>query len=407
MNLPPLVSFCIPTYNRSRYLDSLLNSLAVGLADFPYPFEVFVADNASSDETTQTLARFAELLPLRSVRHAVNLGGAANWQYLMQHAMGRYVVYVADDDGLLAPAVAQAIERLEANPAIGIAYAPWRLFDLVEQQDLGQFYRQDGDVLIPRGQHRQLLDTLLSHAIFPEIYICRRELLLAVMPRVSEQAFYAFVHAAEYLAQADVLFMREPFYVSITNYFADHQRVQAGTTEVESAWDRYRGGLEYVLGRASEQVDEAERLAFSLRIEQLIARRIAVAVRMRVANGRDPVDTYYLAYRLKAMGAQALLPISMARLRKAALLGFLLNDVELNRDIGELVCWGDVDADLRAEIEAQAKLPVRFVGAADRPTGLSAQSLLFALGEIDRAALAVDCPARWLHESTLLRKFSA
>ena len=407
MNSLPLVSFCIPTYNRSRYLESLLNSLAVSLADFPYPFEVFVADNASSDETAQTLESFSALLPLRSIRHASNLGGAANWQYLMQHALGTYVVYVADDDGLLTPAVAEVIAVLEANPEIGIAYAPWRLFDLVEEQDLGQFYSQDQDVLIGRGQHKHLLDTLLKHAIFPEIYICRRELLLEVMPRVSEQAFYAFVHAAEYLELAAVLFMREPFYVSITNYFADHQRIQAGTAEVESAWDRYRGGLDYVLGRASEQLDEAEREAFSLRIQGIIARRIAVAVRMRVAHGRDPVDTYYLAYRLKAMGGQSLLPLSMAQLRKQAVLGFLLNDVELNRGMSELVCWGDLDADLRVLMEGQAKLALRFVGANAKPERIGAQSLLFAVGAVKRADLPADCPARFVHESSLLRKFAA
>ena len=32
----PQVSFCIPTYNRSRYLASLLESMVVQLADFPF-----------------------------------------------------------------------------------------------------------------------------------------------------------------------------------------------------------------------------------------------------------------------------------------------------------------------------------------------------------------------------------
>ena len=44
---PPLVSFCIPTYNRSRYLASLLESLVGQLAAFPYPYELVIADNAS------------------------------------------------------------------------------------------------------------------------------------------------------------------------------------------------------------------------------------------------------------------------------------------------------------------------------------------------------------------------
>ena len=40
----PLVSICIPTYNRSRYLASLLESLVGQFAAFPYPYELVIAD---------------------------------------------------------------------------------------------------------------------------------------------------------------------------------------------------------------------------------------------------------------------------------------------------------------------------------------------------------------------------
>ena len=33
----PLLSICVPTYNRSRYLASLLEGLVAQLAAFPYP----------------------------------------------------------------------------------------------------------------------------------------------------------------------------------------------------------------------------------------------------------------------------------------------------------------------------------------------------------------------------------
>ena len=69
------------------------------------------------------------------------------------------------------------------------------------------------------------------------------------MPRVNEHAFFAFVHAADYLTQGAILIQRQPFYVSITRYFEDDQREQLGNSEVEHAWDRYRGGLEYMIAR--------------------------------------------------------------------------------------------------------------------------------------------------------------
>ena len=49
------------------------------------------------------------------------------------------------------------------------------------------------------------------------------------MPRVNEHAFFAFVHAADYLTQGAMLIQREPFYVSITRYFATTSASRSAT----------------------------------------------------------------------------------------------------------------------------------------------------------------------------------
>ena len=401
----PLVSFCIPTYNRSRYLDSLLQSLSDHLAAFPFSHEVFISDNASTDETPEVVARYADRLPLRSVRHETNRGGRANYQYMMAQAKGRYVIYVADDDCVMGAEVARAIEVMEANPHIGIAYAPWRLLDLVADKDLGQFYRQDRDVLVPQGEHRVLLDTLLRYGIWPEIYICRREMVQSVMPRIHEQAYYAFVHASEFVEHSAVLFMKDSYYVSMTNYFADHQRVQGGTEEAEMAWDRYRSGLEYILGRASGQVTDMERMGFLLRIQDLVADRIATAVRLRMHNARDPVETYYLAYRLKALGGEARLPVALSTLRLLGVMGFLADDPELNRDVTDLVCLGTFEPDLRDLIVSKVKHTPRFVAHAGQLERLGGNTLVFARGNATADVLPPGSSARFVSEQQLMTKF--
>jgi poly(ribitol-phosphate) beta-N-acetylglucosaminyltransferase len=400
----PLVSFCVPTHNRARYLESLLGMLAQQLAGFPYSYEVFVSDNASTDATPDVLARHRDTLPLRWVRQQSNRGGPGNWQYVMSHAQGTYLVYVADDDAILGDQVAATVARMEADPQIGIAYAPWMFFDLVRDKPHGQFYQQDRDLCIAQGDHAALLDGLLRFNVFPEIYVCRSETLKKVMPRINEQAFYAFVHAAEFAQHGAVLLQKDPFYVSITNYFADEQRSQAGSTEAEYAWDRYRGGLEYVLGRASERMSSADRLAFSQRIQHLIAQRISVAVRLRNAQGRDPVETYYLAYRLKAMGEDRMLPMPMAHLRGQAALGFLATDPELNRDMSQLICVGHFQPDVQEFLRRQARVPVRF--EADGASLVDARdALVFAGNEALLTALPQRPDLRVVHERELLQKF--
>lgn len=390
----PIVSFCVPTYARARYLRSLLGMLAQHLPAFPYPYEVVVSDNASPDDTQQVLAEFADLLPLRTFRQPENVGGSANWHFVMGEARGRYVVYVADDDAIIAERVAQAIDAMEANPQVGVAYAPWLLFDLVADQSLGPFYTQDRDLRITREDYRGLLDALLRHGAFPEVYVCRRELLAQVMPRVSEQAFYAFVHAAEFLQRGDVLMLKDPFYVSITRYFADEQRSQAGLGEAEYAWDRYRGGLEYVLGRAAAGMTEAERIGWCLRIQDLIAERIAVAVRLRANAGRDAVDTYYLAYRLKAMGRLGLLHAPLDVLRSGAAIDFLLRDEELNRSVRRLVVQGGFDDSVREYVSARARVPVTFVDQPMPAEALGALRDTLVLSRADVPAIDADALAR-------------
>ena len=380
----PLVSFCIPTFNRCRYLESLFASLADQLDAFPYAFEIVVADNASPDATGDVVRHYQAHLPIRYIRHGENIGCFPNVQFVMMQATGRYVVYLSDDDCILGEPLARTIEKMEADPGIAVVFAPWKLYDLVAQTEQGQFYDVPHDLRIEREQHGELLDHVLRHHIFPEIHVARREALARLMPRINEHAFYAFVHAADYLSLGAVVIQKEPFYVSITRYFADDERSQAGNEEVEVAWDRYRGGLEYMLARAGSQIAAEERAGLALRIQQMIAVRMSVAVRLRHARKRNPLDTYYIATRMKGMGYENLLPVPLATLASEAMLEFLLKDPVINRGVERMVTVGPFDAGARDYLRRNAKHPVSFVDALPSPTGL-ANTLVFVSDRNDDA----------------------
>ena len=384
----PLVSICVPTFNRRRYLSSLLESLVGQFAGFPYPYELVIADNASPDDTREVVAGFADRLPIRYIRHDENIGCFPNVQFVMMQATGRYVIYLSDDDCLLGEQVAATIARMEADPGISVVFAPWKLFDLVGQQEQGQFYDVPHDLRIERGRHGELLDHLLRHHIFPEVHIARRDALQRLMPRINEHAFYAFVHAADYLSLGAVLIQKMPFYVSITRYFADDERTQAGNEEVEVAWDRYRGGLEYILARAGSGLAAEERSGFHLRIQKMIAVRMSVAVRLRHLKKRNPLDTYYIATRLKGMGYEQLLPVPLATLAAEAMLEFLLRDPVINRGVDKLITVGPFAAADREYLRRHSPRPVSFVDVLPPPTRL-ARSLVF-VSDRNRDSEATD-----------------
>ena len=127
------------------------------------------------------------------------------------------------------------------------------------------------------------------------------------------------MHAADYLTQGAVLIQQEPFYVSITRYFADDTRKQTGNDEVEHAWDRYRGGLEYMIARTGVRIGAEERVGLHPRIQQMIAARMSVAIRLRQPRTRNPLDTYYIAMRLQGMGYESLLPVPLDKLASKAM----------------------------------------------------------------------------------------
>ncbi len=385
----PLVSLCIPTFNRSRYLNSLLETLRLQMAAFPYAYEIVISDNASTDNTPELIAHHAQWLPIRCIRQSENIGCFPNVQFVMTQAQGRYMIYMSDDDCVLGEPLAQAIAAMQADDSIAVTYAPWLLYDLVAQQPQGQFYSVPHDVRIARGQHGEFLGHILRHHIFPEIHIARTEVLQRLMPRINEHAFYAFTQAADYLTQGAVLIREQPFYVSMTRYFADETRSQAGNAEVEYAWDRYRGGLEYMMARAGAAIGDEERAGFHLRIQQMIAVRMSVAIRLRHAQGRDPIDSYTIAMRLKGMGYESLCPVPMATLASQATLHFLLKDPVLNRGMQRLVCVGQFDPGARDYLKRHAVHPVDFLARAPKPGSL-ANALLFISDQLDGEAPGLE-----------------
>jgi poly(ribitol-phosphate) beta-N-acetylglucosaminyltransferase len=374
----PVLSLCLPTYNRSRYLESLLGTLIEQMANFPYAWELVISDNGSDDATPEVVARYQNELPIRSIRHPETIGCYPNVIFAMTQARGRFMMYLADDDCVLGDQLAEVVAAMDADPEVVITYAPWMLFDLVAQQTQGQFYQVPHDLRVARGQHGELLGHILRHHIFPEIYIARTEVMKRLMPRVGDIAFYAFAQASDYLNQGTVLIRQQPFYVAITRYFEDEQRAQVGNGEVEVAWDRYRGGLEYMMACAGSSLGAEERAGFHLRIQHLIGVRMSVAIRLRHLHGRDPIETHTLAMRLKGMGYEHLLPVPMAQLASKATLHFLLKDAGLNRGVQRLVCVGPFDAGARDYLQKNADHPVEFL---TQPPGQALQDALLFVSD--------------------------
>ena len=94
----PLLSICIPTFNRAELLEVCLATVLPQVAQFANEVECVVSDNASSDRTVVVLAESAKSFPIRVVRNAENIGIIANiTKCVAELARGEFVLLMGDD----------------------------------------------------------------------------------------------------------------------------------------------------------------------------------------------------------------------------------------------------------------------------------------------------------------------
>lgn len=100
-NKQPLLSICIPTYNRARFLCTSLERFRQGITS-DMDIELLISDNCSPDETPEVVnAAIADGLRCTYIRNEFNIGPDGNFLQCFQKAKGKYIWLCGDDDFLL------------------------------------------------------------------------------------------------------------------------------------------------------------------------------------------------------------------------------------------------------------------------------------------------------------------
>lgn len=112
----PRLTVSILAFNRRDEVGTTLQKLT---RDFAYPaerVEIIVVDNASTDGTSEMIAR--EFPQVKCLALSSN-SGVAGWNRSFEAATGDYFL-VLDDDSAPLRGIKAALEYLEANPQVGI-----------------------------------------------------------------------------------------------------------------------------------------------------------------------------------------------------------------------------------------------------------------------------------------------
>lgn len=139
--MKPLLSICIPTFNRAHLLRSALLSLMAQVQEFAGTVELVVSDNASSDDTPRVIEWAKEAGPLRYHRNSENIGIIRNILKVVELAAGEYCWLLGDDEMLRPGAVAKVVETLKSHPDLDFFYVNYSL-DTFDRRE-GKFVTPD------------------------------------------------------------------------------------------------------------------------------------------------------------------------------------------------------------------------------------------------------------------------
>ncbi len=172
MSQAPLLSICIPAYNRPLLFRRSLESITIENEKYSASIEIIVTDDSDGREceeiTREVLLHWTGSHIYE--HHAKRLGMVENWNRSICLAKGHYVLILHDDDFLLQNAIAKIIGCIKA-----INY-PVFLFgvEVVDEQERvmkRQVFKQN-QFLLPRAALIRLLSNS-SFVRFPAIVIKR------------------------------------------------------------------------------------------------------------------------------------------------------------------------------------------------------------------------------------------
>jgi hypothetical protein len=116
----------IPTYNRSDLVVHAVQSVLDQTLD---DVEVVVSDNCSTDDTAAAIAGFTDPR-VRYVTTGSHVTIPDSWEFARQHARGRLVLILSDDDALLSRALEIIAEQHESTGADFLFCTPAEYRDL-------------------------------------------------------------------------------------------------------------------------------------------------------------------------------------------------------------------------------------------------------------------------------------
>lgn len=137
----PIISVCIPAYNRAQVLPALLDSILT--QDFEN-FEVVICEDGSSqrEEIRAIVERYMSQYPehIRYFENEKNLGYDGNLRNLVAKSTGEYCLFMGNDDLMCPGALNIVADAVKRHPNVGVVIRSYASFD-GEPENINQIFK--------------------------------------------------------------------------------------------------------------------------------------------------------------------------------------------------------------------------------------------------------------------------
>lgn len=120
--MKPILSICIPTFNRAFLLQQAIAAVLPGITDHGPLVELVISDNCSTDGTQDFLRSIPHLRNVAIHVNDTNIGAAKNFDLAVQRANGEFCWIVGDDDRICPGGIAMVLSVLREHPEIDFAF---------------------------------------------------------------------------------------------------------------------------------------------------------------------------------------------------------------------------------------------------------------------------------------------
>jgi len=119
----PMISICIPTYNREKYLNTAISSVIDQVnKNYKDLLEMCISDNCSTDGTERLVKKWIKKspIPIFYKKNKKNLGLDQNFLNVADMTHGEYCWFLSSDDAFESDAINVAIRKIKENPEIDL-----------------------------------------------------------------------------------------------------------------------------------------------------------------------------------------------------------------------------------------------------------------------------------------------